>query len=105
MVYAENSAHIYSDFICVEANVYLCIEETSQVILMNVTPMLKTTECLSAARDVEYLAIDASPYGIFKKNGGRLSFNDINAGFLDNRATVILGRNGYGYSAVYLCIN
>ncbi len=72
---------------------------------MNVAPVLKTAVGSSAARDVEYLAIDVNPNGIFKRGGGKLSFDDVNGNFLDNKAMVIIGRNGYGYSAVYLCIN
>ena len=103
--YAQDPLNIYRDYFCCEANVYLCIEESSQVILMNVAPVVKTALGFSAARDVEYLAIDVNPDAIFRKNGGKLSFDDVNGNLLDNKAMVIIGRNGYGYSALYLCIN
>ena len=103
--YADGTEHIFTEYICFDANVYLCLEDTNQIILRNVSPVIKSSDGLTKARDIEYLAIDASPVGLFKKNGEKLSFNYINWHLLDSRAMAIVGRNEFGYSLVYLCIN
>ncbi len=100
-VFAIDQKAVFTDVKYYTAKIYVCDTQNSDAILLNVVPS-NGNYSLSAVKDIEYRALPISSGRIYGTKGQKLSMEVVNGYLLDNPVKVMIGKNGYGYSILYM---
>lgn len=101
-VCAAANGGVYTEYKVFKANVYVCDIENNLIILRNVKAQKLSDG--DAARALEYTAIPFNTSGMFEQSGNRLTAELVNEYLLDREASIVVGKNVWGYRVVYLNI-
>lgn len=100
-VFAADENKIYTDITYCTANVYVC-DSAERTIILKGIEMRQTDEFSKQAQEAaEYTEIPITHRALFNKDGQKIELHNINEEFLDRRAQVIIGKNGYGYKVIW----
>ena len=100
-VFAIDQKAMFTDIKYYTAKIYVCDTQNSTAILLNVTPS-NGNYSLNSVKEIEYRALPISSGRIYGTKGQKLSMEVVNGYLLDSPVKVMIGKNGYGYSILYM---
>ncbi len=99
--YAAKPDMIYTEIGIFKAQVYVCDDVRSTVVLKSVTPTEPTDDALSIVKDAEYAEIPIRAEMV--RIGGEFAYlSTVNTYMLDKTASVVIGRNTHGLKILYM---
>lgn len=99
--YASKPDMIYTEIGIFKAQVYVCDDVRSTVVLKSVTPTETTDDALSILKDAEYAEIPIRAEMV--RIGGEFAYlSTVNTYMLDKTASVVIGRNTHGLKILYM---
>ncbi len=99
--FAVKTDMIYTEIGIFKAQVYVCDDVRSTVVLKSVTPVETTDDALSIVKDAEYAEIPVRAE-LVRIDNNFAYLSTVNTYMLDKTASVVIGRNTHGLKILYM---
>lgn len=102
--FAVDEKAIYTNMALLTANVYVCDSVKHTIVLKGVQTWQEDDVAQDMQKAMEYAEIPITHRALLNKDGALISLQNINESYLDQRAQVLVAKNGYGYKVIWLRI-
>lgn len=99
--FAIDANAVYTDMALLTANVYVCDSVNRTVVLKGVSTWQTDDVAQEIQAAIEYTEIPITHRALYSRDGSPISLQNINELCLDQRAQVLVARNGYGCKVVW----